>query len=297
MSGSGHQPESLTEKLLHEIRAAFSMIQKDFRQFKVDFRLDSNLTIFSSGFYCQASAMPLGISRASSYSGFTSLTGSGVSLALPLIHEAVASQEAGGCAFDVPVWETPVYHELKVPLYRVSFASMKVRKTRGVAITNYDARMFQWDTPWSQAPRTRLIPPVRFKTSHSSHQISTLRGRTQSCPKPLFGLPIIKVPIPLHRFSPETKAQFRKALAEKTGTHPSKMLITLVYDRITMSIFKSISQDERGVLVCYPKPEALGQTRRLGTASGTCYLVFGQRLDTKETVNALVPVDAAEGEA
>lgn len=131
------------------------------------------------------------------------------------------------------------------------------------------------------------LPKIKFKTS------------IKTSPKP-FTLPIRKAPIPPHRFSPEARAVFRKALADKAGTTASNIQLKVVFERMNMALYASIQQDEQGNLLCVPKNEFIGRNvhtqageallDRITSQTENTYLVVGVRLDNRQDIRSMVPV-------
>jgi hypothetical protein len=112
------------------------------------------------------------------------------------------------------------------------------------------------------------------------------------------------------RFDANEMLSFQKALAEKAQTKPLNIRVTLVYDRMNMPLFSSLSQDKQGQMVCVPKSSLIGKNHPAWDKIGSrysllsknendakpslFYLVFGLKLDTQQPVRAVVPVSALE---
>lgn len=128
----------------------------------------------------------------------------------------------------------------------------------------------------------------RFQQPHTHHSAR------------FYALPVRKAAIPPHRFPLAQREKFRQALAEKAQTTPKNIQLRIVYERMDMSLYSALQQDEQGFLLCTPRAELLGKnrnhpgSRKLLTQhalGSNTYLVFGTRLDTREDIRALVPAE------
>lgn len=142
-------------------------------------------------------------------------------------------------------------------------------------------------------PPVGRIQPVRFKTRQATRKIQPLKGTSRAFPAVYLRLPILKSPIPAFRFSAEWKDRFRRALADKAATAPANILLSAVYSGLNRRAFASVSADDRGLLSCVPRAEAVGKRRALSEMGETCYLAVGQRMDTRARLSALVSAEAA----
>ncbi|MBY0404612.1 MAG: hypothetical protein K2X66_11985, partial [Cyanobacteria bacterium] len=132
-----------------------------------------------------------------------------------------------------------------------------------------------------------------------AYQWGAFKAQVKEPRSPLLELPIVKAPVILQELSRELSRQFRKALAEKGSTSYTNIEITLVYDRLNVKNFSSISPDGRGNLVCIPKGELIGKNhpsrQKLLPAPGEDgsmmhYLVFGKRFDTQQPLRTMVAI-------
>ncbi len=292
MSGSRNQGRTITEKLLDEIRSTFALVKKDFRQFPVDFVIDSELTIFSADFYCDTHTMDYRLSPFGIGQNFEPVEGIEVSVASCALLEkaSVADNEQVALDWQPPVFQVPVFDQPDLFLHGVSFNNIEAVEGSGVRLESFETNPRALPVPKHPETQAREIELSQLKTSQKTRHFDALKGRAQPFSKAMYGLPFIRKALPSHRFSAESRQVFRQALAEKVKTTPSNVLINRIYDRVNRSQFQSISQDERGQLVCVPKLNYVGQKRKTEFSQTTAFLIMGQKLDTKENISVLVPV-------
>ena len=154
---------------------------------------------------------------------------------------------------------------------------------------------------WDTAPPVKLAGkslPIAGMQTHSQTRLFTpLKGQAKATTK-FYLLPLKKMPLQPNRFAPQAREAFRQALAEKVKTHPRNIQLRIIFERMHMPLYSSIAQDDHGQLLCTPKAEAVGRNQEASRMNPpAAYLVLGTRLDTKEDVRALVPVDAVAGKA
>lgn len=132
----------------------------------------------------------------------------------------------------------------------------------------------------------------------------TIRTKVQPGSSRFLLSPWVKQPISVLKIPNTLKNLFRKTLADKHKTFRKNIRINRVYPSMQMDLYQNIQPDSKGGLVCQPKSQAFRDRMRAGggviasaieagkqRANQTAYLVIGQRLDTQETVRALVPLD------
>lgn len=298
MSGSGHPPEKLSGKLMNEIRSILAMLRKEVRHHGVDFEIQGHLTVFSAGFHCDSVSVALEELTAPVYHCQTLVNfGSSRPINLFSTKTPKVSGNMGSLAnLETTVHQAPVFEGIGLPVYGVGFGNLAVQPPMQVSIPEAPAvSVHEVSTTGPAKPRkVFLIPRVRFKATQKPRKLGHIRAKSHSASQELLTLPILKYPIPPHRFNSQTRSRFRQALAEKAGCPPAKIQINRVYDRITMSAFQSLAQDERGILVCYLKPEAVGTHRKQPPVSTSSYLVAGQVLNTRQQISVLVPMYTEE---
>jgi hypothetical protein len=216
--------------------------------------------------------------------------------------------EGGEAAHVKPVLRRmPIFGEKPLTWHQITFEGIRKPRTRFWAIPP-KPKVLSRGTQFERltAKPRQLVIPSSQHVSQRRLAFGFERLGTRPFPGKYFVLPIIKTSVPLSRFGSELTIKFRKALAEKGQTSLTNTRVTLVYDRMNMALFTSLSQDSRGNMVCIPKSELVGknhphwgrsvpQSLNKGIASAaTFYLVFGQRLDNQAPLRALVPVTAAE---
>lgn len=134
----------------------------------------------------------------------------------------------------------------------------------------------------------RLKKPIVYRTPK-------LTGRIAKLPAQKYQLPILRKPIPPHRFSKENRAQFRELLGEKSKLPLVDIKIIGVYDRIFLGMYQSISQTEDGSLLCVPKAKT--ELQLLEREPVSVYLVVGQSIKTPgKSYQVVLPMkDLAHG--
>jgi hypothetical protein len=157
------------------------------------------------------------------------------------------------------------------------------------------------------------IQSMPIPTSHTKAKLfpfDNLSVKVKDAPGKCYAQAILRQSVPLIRFDANEMLCFQKALAEKAQTKPINIKVTLVYDRMNMPLFSSLSQDKQGQMVCIPKSNLIGKnhpawdklgghysllSKNEGTSKPTLfYLVFGLRMDTQQPVRAVVPISALE---
>lgn len=154
---------------------------------------------------------------------------------------------------------------------------------------------------------------LAIPTSHTKTKLfpfDNLSVKVKDAPGKCYAQAILRQSVPLVRFDANEMVCFQKALAEKAQTKPINIKVTLVYDRMNMPLFSSLSQDKQGQMVCIPKSSLIGKNHpawdklgsrysllsknESGSKPSLFYLVFGLRMDTQQPVRAVVPVSALE---
>ncbi len=300
MSGSRNQRRTIKDKVLDEIRSAFSLVKKDFRQFPVDFAIEPELTVVSTKFYCETETLPFQSPPLKTVQAFGPIQASQTpTVSCPLITKAtVAPDKQVASQWSTPVHQVSVYDNPELFLHQVSFEKMTAQTEPILELNTLEttAQTLPMETiPALDSKRgVRKISLTQMKTTQKTHRFAKLKGTARPFSRAIYSLPFVRQAIPSHRFASATRKEFRQALAEKAETETSNVLINRIYDRVNASQFESISQDERGLLVCVPKPEYLGKNRDTTLPSETSFLVMGQKLDTKENISVLVPVENSQ---
>lgn len=117
-----------------------------------------------------------------------------------------------------------------------------------------------------QKPKVDRVPKLGKTTAHRFSQYKN-------------ALPILRKPIPPHRFSSENRTLFRELLAQKAKLPVFDIQLIGVYDRIYLGLYQSLSQSDDGTLYCVPKSQTDLQTSKAPLIP--VYLIMG-----KSTQNA-----------
>lgn len=294
MSGRG---DSFTDKVMEEVRSTFALAFKQVGHKKADLDLSTPMTHYSMGFPCATVDFPIPTSLPDIHDPLASLHVAGKVRKPELLSDMVCTQARVETSWAPVVVEQPVIPKIGVPWHRVTFDNVRKPAIKRIVITPIAKGPVRLVAPKGIFTRIRSMNPEPVTLRQRKYPMQIMGVFTKPAPPHLYGMPILKYSVPLHRFSYSMKERFRKALAEKADTRPGNIQLTVVYDRMIMNMFSSFSQDSRGNMVCYPKPELVGRSRlKLSDSDATnirnapVYLVYGVRLDNQEAVRALVPV-------
>jgi hypothetical protein len=147
-------------------------------------------------------------------------------------------------------------------------------------LPRFSTRSHAWDSP--------------FRALSVSHPVK-VRGQkpviSRWSVERLSALPLARQPIPVYRLSTATRQAIRAALADAARVAPEQIRIHRVYDRMRVGLFRSLSMDERGVLWCFPRPDAT-----LLPGMSLAYLAFGGQHGENATLRVLVPMEEINGD-
>ncbi len=216
-----------------------------------------------------------------------------------LITEAHLAAEAP-CQMAPVLCKAPIIERTNLALSTVSFDNVRFTEGHTAPLEPLQTEIWQKPVEGVPQPAVKQAMAGPFKTQSMSLQERLPKTTARENPK-FFALPIRKTPIPPHRFSSEAREVFRRHLAEKIGTAPSNIQLKVVFERMNVALYATIQQDESGQLLCTPKNELIGKNVRgktgqtlaakLSEKTPNTYLVVGIRLDTREDIRAMVPVD------
>lgn len=306
MPGSGRSGDSLGNnigaKIWGELRSAFALLRRDLKQHSIDLVIpgSEHLTVYQSQFNCQTHHVYFGrmnipvrdgLHRADEKPLQATIAGGATLLT---DHQINVHQTA--CDWQAVIAYESIFRDMQLAHHHVSFENITHTIPHPMAIPQIsdNFKISQLKPEKLQQVDVFEIPPVRFTTKKQVQEIPKPRIRTSTVPRKLFSLPSRKHPLPLHRFPSEVKEHFRRALARKVGIPPANILVKAVYDRMNPALYKNINQEEREILLCHPKEELVGRNRdrelmRRANVPAS-YLIFGLRLDTKQAISALVPM-------
>ncbi len=305
MSGSGDRP-GLGDKILTELRAAFSLLSKQLRIFAWPTSIDSELTVFSADFHpvlhgVLIEAPPVSVVDAWRQHGSVAVSVQEE----PLVKQAVLSPEAS-CDWQTVACYEPLVDETLPSVTGISFDRIANPLQFGWPVEPLygeipEIQSEEWQN-WRVTPETltqsRMIITTLMEATSQARRLDQFLARVSPVKPQWVAMPLTKTPIPPHRFGAKMKDRFRKALAEQAGIRVSHVILKLVYDRVNPVLFRSIKMAEQDALLCTPKQELIGRFRderqfsRIKT--GYHYLVVGIRLDTKATIQAMVILDDEE---
>lgn len=152
------------------------------------------------------------------------------------------------------------------------------------------ANTYQWSAP--KVPRVSVLSESTYK-KHQKPVIRPLKledlkfeGSFKSKLNTLKPIPVLREPIPAHRFSTGQRDVFRKKLAEQCSEEGG-ILLRYVYDRIPQGAFQQLLPQGDGYLKCvFNQQQSLNKLSSLSTEEG--YVVVGQHMSTRQTVTAFV---------
>lgn len=284
MPGGRH----LGDKLRQELAALVSDIRKDVQAHTITFEIQADLVYYPTRPSCQTQHI-------SFEAPLIPVHQSDLNTETKPVHRLDLVPQASlkdiPCHFEQIALNEPIFSANNITCHPVSFENL------GKAKIQYPTpKPFPIAKPRTQqqaVPKLATLPRSwslqGLKTISRNQNTEKLRARHQVMPAKLWMLPIRRSPLPPHRFTTEQRDRFRTALAEKSGTSPNNVQIKVIFDRLTMSMFSAIDQDERGNLLCSPKAELLGKKAGLLPQQTTTYLIMGSRIDTGASIRALVP--------
>jgi hypothetical protein len=309
MSGRGHsgqQPDgsplggSLGDKIGEKIKAewlsALRLLFKSAELHAVNLKFPCTLTVFATGISCEDEPVDVQPpTPAFSDNVIAALQAQETIQKLTLQKQvsllaSVSLAESAPCAWNPVLCSEPVFEAMQFNARPVALHDLMQRdplawpiQPVAVAVKSKSA---------GPLDRPRLNEGSKFKIlSAQSRKLKNcaLEVFTQKTDR-FYALPIRKVAIPPHRFSPAMREQFRALLAEKAATSANNVQLKMIYERLNMGLYEQIQVDESGNLMATPK----NLTPHTPNAhdSGASYLVVGLRLDTKVDIRALIPVES-----
>lgn len=299
MRGSWNHPDgdnrSLGEKIKAEVDSTLRLLFKDVPQHSISTDLTGGMTVYLTEIGCETLAVSLDAAEpAVSDDPVTALKQTYRTQSLGLLPTEALLSDSYPCEMEPVLCHEPILEEMKLAWTDITFENVSLTASHEWAMNSMSTRSLSQSAEKFEKPGTKSLKSQEFRTI--SHSLSDTLPPMQAVNDPRFyALPIKKSPIPPNRFSPVAKEIFRKALAEKANTHPNNVQLRIVFERMDMTLFAGIQQDEQGNLLCTPKNELIGRNHDLHkgkTASSTMYLVYGFRLDNKEDVRALVPASS-----
>ncbi len=321
MSGSG---DKLSDKLKQELKSALSLVLKKVDQHDIPLALNQTVVHFDHRVSASTQTIHYQEPSPSLHNPLHELQNKIVKTHLePTVDECVIPAQVS-CRFepslimDYPITaentrtQTITFENMQATLAPVWKASKDgitkhdVPNTNTVAIDNLHSQLWMW-------------PIDELKANTRRQDVASIKTRPQNIPNRFWTMPIKKTPIPPHRFAPFIRDQFRRKLSEKASTVPANVQIQFVFDRMDITIFQKMENDNNGNLLCFPKAESLSLSAMLSkptvhstkqllksaakrtisqarnTPSATppsepVLLIFGQRIDNKESISMIVPV-------
>lgn len=186
-----------------------------------------------------------------------------------------------GYFWQVPLHQMPAVKELSTHCHQLVQSDLATK-----------AHLYQWLAP--QQPAVKRMSPKQylkgFKVITKPIEMSQLRytSHFKSQVERLKSIPMLRDPIPAHRFSTEQRAVFRTRLAEQCPEEGS-ILLRYVYDRVSQGVFEQLKPESDGVLLCvYKQDKRLLDLHQVNTQLGM--VVVGQHMVTRQTVTAFVSV-------
>jgi hypothetical protein len=315
MSGRGHHggesPDRwfgrpLGRQIQDELRGALRLLFKSADQYPVDLTLNAHWTTYLTAIPTASVKVPLSktaIRVSDDPVGMLSARQTVVRNA-ELIQEALLAATEPACTVEPVVCRKPLFDEMRFGCTTLSFQNMTPPRLNRLPIGEIAATAARQPIQKPEPSRTHTLPAMQITARSRTIADRLPPVRVKDHPR-FYTLPIKKASIPPHRFSTDAKDKFRRFLAEKAGTVPANIQLKIIFERMDMSIYASIQQDEQGNLLCIPKNEFIGKNLsatstqallRGNTLQGSAYLVLGVRLDTREELRALVPATLVHDE-
>lgn len=285
------------DQLMHELKSSLALLSKNAKQHSVDFDIAPDFTIYTTNIQCHWQAVELSVTPPTTQTVGNTIIDIPIQL-LDLLSET-PTLHAEACHFQATVIDEPVFDQTACALHEITFDGIhSINRTPAKTLPCETIALPKNTASWpveENKPYVFNADLPRFKLSFKPKQwpIPTLKSNWLTIPSKFWTLPFRRTAIPPHRFTPEQKAVFRKALAEKANVPQANIQLQVIFDRINMGLFATIEQDEKGNLVCYPKPDYVGKNlsraaANTATLNTSAYLVLGTRMDTKEALRTLV---------
>ncbi|WP_373532648.1 hypothetical protein [Vampirovibrio sp.] len=310
MSGSGNfggdspsqQPGySLGGKIQAEISSALRLLFKSVGQQAVDISITPPLTLYVTQMTCENYSVgleqpPIQISE----DPIQALSQPAQSVNfLPLIENVSLAADAP-CHIQPVLCLESAIEPTDAVITGIAFENVRFTSSHQATLEPMTTEIWHKDVDGFTRPAVRPLNVGKFKANSQSMSDQAPQAKVREHPR-LFCLPIRKMPIPPHRFSQAVRDIFRAALAEKADTKASNVQLKVVFERMNVAFYTSIQQDEQGHLLCVPKNELIGKNAqsktgqalldRLDQNTENAYLVVGFRLDNKQDIRAMVPVN------
>jgi|GEM_PF-3686732 len=290
----------LGNKVKEELLSALRLLFKSAEEQAVVLSFQPDTTIYMTEIPAEAVMVPLAAPAVTvSEDPIRILAERGIqSQALTLLTEAELAPGAP-CHLEPALCSEPIFDDMAFTSAGISFENMEVGPSYTWPVTPLVAKAQGQPIEALSQPASKAVSATfgEVKSKSALNLLAAVKARQH----PRFlTLPIRKVSIPAHRFTLAQRERFRKALAEKAGTHPANIQLKVVFGRMHMPLYASIQPDDQGNLLCTPKAELLGKPMNLPANKALLavsnrdmtYLVIGTRLDTKADVRALVPMEA-----
>lgn len=144
----------------------------------------------------------------------------------------------------------------------------------------------------AQIPAPKRILSADFSKflNPKTFGVKNLRFRTRSWRKPGHPFPVIRRPIPPHRFAVALRNLFRDKLAERAQLKPHQVQISHVFDRVYLGLYQSIRQATDGSLILTLKQpsELKGQSHE----KKSVYWVMGHPMSNpRAPIQVIIPMD------
>lgn len=286
MPGGGH----LGDKLRKELAALVSDIRKDVHAHAVDFGIDCNLVFYPTTPTCNTDSITFEAPKLQIHDALDHFQTQVVHNTDLLSQTTVLDIP---CIFENVILKAPILTANDVICHNITFSNLGKATPK-----TFEPKPHPIAKPKTYAQSlltlksaTQAWIVTKLKTISRVQDNTRIRVRNQVTPAKLWTIPIRRSPIPPHRFTTEQKTKFRQALADKASTNPANVQIKVIFDRLTMSMFSAIDQDDRGNLLCTPRAELVGKQAVKLPPQPTTYLVMGSRTDTGAPIRALVPMD------
>jgi hypothetical protein len=188
-------------------------------------------------------------------------------------------------------------HARQMPLFQIDHATSNsivchIQQTCHrvpMPVDKPDSRLAQSPMVLIQQPKVQYLSPsiwrLRFNRScrrlvsgvwmrPAVHGVALNHATVQKLsPHQQHQFPIEKKPLPLHRFSLETRQRLRRLIAERHQLAPVDVQLVGIYDRISPQLYQTIVQQEDGTLKCILK-----SSQRLNADAAVVYVMVGKSL-------------------
>ncbi|MBX2861420.1 MAG: hypothetical protein KTR14_09295 [Vampirovibrio sp.] len=298
--------EKMTDKFMTEVRQLISLMRKEVKCHRITMGLPAESISYQADFHPTIGSLALQTTPPTLHQsplGPQAMAGSAVQY--DLLKIAALSNNMTP-KLEPVVCREPALSETKAntALHTVTFEGICSTDSKSIPVESIRCKLPETTVTQTlkekqpfPIPTSRKLTAPDFKTNHRHLKATTIKSQHKAAPGKLLILPLAKSPIPINQFTGKAQIAFRKALAEKAKTSIANVEIRAIFDRMMISLFQAMSQDERGRMLCTPRAEFTGKHSKSpkdGPGTQPSYLIMGVQKDNNEAIRALIPASKLE---